>query len=208
MFRVAAAFCLASLLLCSVGCRMCCTPYDYCIPAHIVRHDDFRGCGPMYRAGSILTGNGCNTCQMGSGNMVYVGNSGDYYGTGDFYSNAGNYGMTTPVVQPTIQHRSDSVEIRPGLDPSPIAKPPQIVEDENMLLEPYRRDPNSSLPTVDDLIQQPRREPMPNPMRPVPNPMRPVPITPPAQPKISFIAVSPCLEQVRPLTSAGWRCTT
>jgi len=161
---------------------MCCSPYDYCVPAHINRNDDFRGCGPQYRAGSVFTGGGYGMYEttIRDGNVLYVGN------TGDFYSNAGNYGTTTPIstVAPTTQRSSDFLEPPRKPNQSPIAKPQPILEDGDQILEPYRA-PNGTVPTVEELLQQPRRGTMPR-------PMTPVPIIPPAKPRAeipSFEAV-------------------
>lgn len=72
------------------GCRMCGSPNDYCIPAHIERDNDYRGCDTLYRAGSIFynetdyrneTVPGCNDCSM---------------------ANAGNWGKTRAVRLPHI----------------------------------------------------------------------------------------------------------
>ena len=173
MSRFFITVCLLPLVLSSVGCRMCQSPYDCCIPAYIDRSDDFRGCGPMYRAGSIFTSNGSGSCQTVAGEVMYVGN------TGEFYSNAGNYGITMPVV--SMGRRStDPYEIRLEQDRSTIAKPRQIPE---QIIEPHPLAPLpeslETVPSIEDLIKQPRRETMPS-------PMMPMPITPPAKPKGSI----------------------
>ena len=182
MFRFLVTFCLLSLIFCSVGCRMCCSPYDYCIPAFIDREDDFRGCGPLYRAGSILTGEGCNTCRTTIGDTLYVGNS------GEFYSNAGNYGMTTQisVVSPAIRRGSDSLEpqlqeSQPRQNTSPIGKPGGL-ENDNLIPGPYKEsndtESNGNFPTVEELLRSPRRGT-------TPNPKTPVPVVPPAKPRVN-----------------------
>jgi len=86
MFRLITPLSLLSLLLCSIGCRMCDTPYDYCIPAYIDRPEDFRGCGPMYRAGSVLGSDGDAIRQTA------------YYEESNLYNNAGNYGVLRALV--------------------------------------------------------------------------------------------------------------
>ena len=168
MSRFIVPFCLLPLLLCSVGCRMCHSPYDCCIPAYIDRCDDFRGCGPLYRAGSILTNGGCSTCQTVIGDAIYEGN------TGDFYINAGNYGITTPVA--TVRRNSDSFEFPLRQDQHSqdrtIAIPLQKPQEEDIIFEPGRNVPINSLPTIEDLIKQPKRESLP------------MPIIPPAKPKV------------------------
>ena len=97
MLRLVATFCLLSLLLSSVGCRICSTPYDCRVPANINREDDYRGFSSMYRGGSIYTCEGCRSCQTNIRNANSVGY------TGDYYNNAGNYGYTAPV---TTQQRN------------------------------------------------------------------------------------------------------
>ena len=159
MVRFVAAFCLFSLLLSSVGCRLCCSPYDYCISAQIDRPDDFRGCGPFYRAGSILSG-GHGMCQVSAGEVIYVGNAGEFYG------NAGSYGITSPVVTPTVRPTPDYTESTSIQEQGVIIGKPQ----EN-------GSSNGKIPSVEHLLQQPRRST-------IPDPMLPVPITPPPKPRI------------------------
>lgn len=71
----------------SVGCRMCGSSLDLCVPAHIQRENDYRGGDPLYRAGSIFYANGdysnpdglkCVDCSL---------------------TNAGNYGETRSISQ-------------------------------------------------------------------------------------------------------------
>ena len=71
-----------------VGCRMCGSPYDYCVPAHTSRNDDYRGSNVSYRAGSIFW-QGDSTCYGHDGTDVEF--------VADRSMNAGNWGMTTPV---------------------------------------------------------------------------------------------------------------
>lgn len=78
------------LLSFTEGCRVCNTPYDPCLSTFIDRHDDERGGGPMYRAGSVFPGSGGGISQT-----AY-----DEYNAGEatnLHSNAGNYGITTPM---------------------------------------------------------------------------------------------------------------
>jgi hypothetical protein len=166
MYRFVVVFFLVSLLLCSVGCRLCSSPYDYCIPAHISRPHDFRGCGPLYRAGSILSGDGYAVSQMSHGEIVYVNNA------GEFGSNAGNYGTTTPIVFPTVQRSSDSLVSPPRLESSLVGKPLES----DPIPGPFR-DPNNAIPTVEELLEQQRRGIMSE-------PMLHVPISPPSRPRV------------------------
>ena len=140
MFRLVSTLCLLSLLLCSVGCQMCGTPYDYCISANIARPDDFRGCGPTYRAGSIV---GDNIHQVA------------YYSEGNLHNNAGNYGVTMPIIQ--ARHSSGSSMLhREG-----IGIPPFYYEGDTWMPG------TDTMPTIRDLIDQPPRiSPMPPPILP------------------------------------------
>lgn len=146
MARPVITLCLLPLLLCSVGCRMCPTPHDYRVAGYINRCDDYRGFNPLYRAGSIFGGHDCNACPTVIGDAYYVG------GTGDFYFNAGNYGMTSPVS--TIRHNPDNFETRPRRDP--IAIPLFEPGTGGMITEPRRSDTDSILPDVQELLNQPR----------------------------------------------------
>ena len=70
------------------GCRMCGSSYDYCVPAHTSRADDYRGCNVFYRAGSIFW-QGDSSCNgFGGTDVGFVA---------DRSMNAGNFGTTTPV---------------------------------------------------------------------------------------------------------------
>ena len=138
---------------------MCQSPNDYCISAYIDRNDDFRGCGSMYRAGSIFNGGGYSTCQA-IGDIFYNEN------TGDFYDNADNYGVTTPIIP--VHRHSGSFETRLNHEQSPLAKPQQNPE-EYLIPEShpeFHREPGNTLPSVDDLLNQPRRGTMPMPIIP------------------------------------------
>jgi hypothetical protein len=178
MSRLAMSFCLLSLLLCSVGCRMCCTPHDYRISGYVDRYDDYRGFDPMYRAGSIL-GNG--TCQTVIGDACYVGD------TGDFYTNAGNYGVTTPV---SAVHRSfNTFEPQPEMQSPPIGIPPQIPGNGDMITIPRSDAPHSRVPTVEDLLSRPRgMMPIQQPIIP---PSRPKAVQPTDDPSGEVIPFSP-----------------
>ena len=157
MFRSVIAFSLLSLLLCSVGCRICSTPYDHCISTYIERHDDYRGCYPLYRGGSIFCGQG-DCCGGG-----YV----------DYYNNAGNYGITTPIT--LVGHTSNTglgtFETHPDTGHSTIGIP-DSAPGKNGGTPPPIRDPKNPIPTVKELIDQPRG-----------TTQFPVPNTPPAMPR-------------------------
>lgn len=77
MSRIVYPCILALFVAGAFGCRMCGSPYDYCVPSYTDRCDDYRGCDPLYRAGSILYG--------GDGEFV------------DASVNAGNFGRIVPV---------------------------------------------------------------------------------------------------------------
>jgi hypothetical protein len=163
MFRFVVTFCLLSLLLCSVGCQTCHSPHDYRIAGYIDRCDDYRGFNPMYRAGSILSGGWDDTTVFED--ALYEGT------VGDFYCNAGNYGVTTPISTMRRVPSSSTIETRPGQSPSPIAIPQQNPED-RIMIEPRIRESNGSLPTVDELLNQPRGT-------------MPIPVTPPTRQRMT-----------------------
>ena len=124
MFRPVVTFCLLSLLLCSVGCRMCGTPYDCHVSGYVDRFDDYRGFNPMYRAGSVFSGDG----GMVIGNACYAGT------TGDLYNNAGNYGFTTPVT--TERPRPGTFGTYPDPKQTPIGRPEQDPLGNGSILSP------------------------------------------------------------------------
>ena len=174
MVRRVVAFCLVFLSVCSVGCRMCCTPYDYRVSGYIDRSDDYRGFDPMYRAGSIF---GQGTCPVVCGDTYFVRD------TGDLYNNAGNYGVTTLV---SAVHRDYvPTESSPQTNSGSIAIPQRSPENNGMTIDPSRNGIDS-VPTIQDLIKQPRGT------TPVPEP-----ITPPARPKVVLPPVDdPSIETI------------
>ena len=192
MFRLAVAFGLLSLLLCSVGCRMCCTPHDYRLAAYIDRCEDYRGFSPTYRAGSVLGGDRYSTCSLVIGNACYAGSTGDIYDN-DLYNNAGNYGTTLPVSPVPRGSATFESHPQPPFEPSPIGVPPQDPAgflphpppqlDQNLIgvppQEPANRIPpaprrrDGNVPSVEQLLQQPRGT-MPDAL----------PITPPTKPRV------------------------
>ncbi|MDR0704617.1 MAG: hypothetical protein LBF88_06465 [Planctomycetaceae bacterium] len=100
---------LVILISNAVGCRMCGTGYDYCTSAYTGRTEDYRGCDPLYRAGSIFNANSEEITDS-EGQIIRA-------------TNAGNFGVTTPVhrvrVNPSrLEPRSNSIG-RPSLAPSP-----------------------------------------------------------------------------------------
>ena len=171
MFRFGATFCFLSLILCSVGCRICAPPSDYQLSAYIERPYDYRGSHPQYRAGSIFGGWG-GSYQM-FGEADYAGEFVDYY------SNAGNYGVTTPIM--TLRHTpgTGTFETQPRIEHVPIAVPQRSPEEEGFFTAPRVRDidmePNSTVPPLKDLINRQRGGLMQPSM----------PITPPARPRIA-----------------------
>ena len=156
MSRFVLSLCLLSLILGSVGCRMCCTPHDYRLSTYIDRCDDYRGFNPLYRAGSILGGYGTNPMVMGD--AVYVGNIGDYY------NNAGNYGVTTPVshVRQMQMGPEQTIGI-PQTGPEGTVEPPGYEINGN------------DIPSVDQLRERDPRRPLPYPS----------PIMPPGIPRVA-----------------------
>ena len=121
----------------------------------------------MYRGGSIYCCEGCQTCQTSIGNAYSVG------GTGDYYNNVGNYGSTSPV---TLERRDldsfNTPKLRRG--GNSIAIP---LDDPG---ERYNDDPrwdDNKVPSVDQLLQQPRIPGVPRvmPTDPPPRPRVPVP---------------------------------
>ena len=142
MFRHVIVFCLLSLLICSVGCQMCCPPHDYRISGYVDRFDDYRGYNPMYRAGSILSGEE----GMVIGNACYVGS------TGDVYHNAGNYGFTAPAT--IVRPHPSTLDTYPVPEPSLIGIPEQPPKDDETIVRP--RQPIEGVPTIEDLLNRQR----------------------------------------------------
>ena len=164
MFRFVGAFSLLSLLLCSVGCRICAPPCDFPVSAYIERYDDYRGFNPLYRAGSLLS----------DGETLHgVCYEGDFV---DYYSNAGNYGVTTPVT--TLRHTPGMsvFETGPNTELTPIAVPPQRTTDGGLLAPPRRSESNrngGTVPSIEDLLNRERgMMQLPTPMSP-PSGLRP-----------------------------------
>lgn len=171
MSRFIVAFWFLPLFLCSVGCRICTTPHDCRISTYIDRCDDYRGNNPLYRAGTIFGGwNG--THQMFS----HANYEGEY---ADFYTNAGNYGVTTPIM--LVNHSSDTgtgaFSTHHGTEQStgPIAIPEYPPGGNEFILPPYK-DSIGTIPEIDELINRNRGTvPLPSPLAP--------PLTPPVMPK-------------------------
>jgi hypothetical protein len=157
---------------------MCNTPHDYRIAGYIDRCEDYRGFNPTYRAGSVLSGDRSDTCQMVVGNAYCVGS------TGDVFSNAGNYGMTTPVSFVPPGPGTFETPNLPRVDQQTIDQRmigvPQHEPTEQILIEP-RRNGTGAVPSVEQLLQQPRGT-MPN-MLPNVLPDT-LPITPPTRPRV------------------------
>ena len=133
MFRFATPLCLLSLLLASAGCRMCLTPHDYRLTGYVERHGDYRGFHPHYRAGSIFGG---------------------YQIDGDLYHNAGDYGMTTPVVLVDRQPDPDMFREYP-------TDIPRQVPQNDLIIAPPRPNgaggsPPGGVPSIQELIDRQR----------------------------------------------------
>ena len=153
MFRSVIAFCLLALFLCSVGCRICTTPHDYRISTYIDRCDDYRGFHPLYRAGSIFGGwNGAH--QVG-----YTHHEGTYGEYTDYYTNAGNYGITTPISTVRYTPDTDVFDSQQGTEQSPIAIPDHHPGNNGLPFSPGRfapdRTPNG-IPSIGELIDRER----------------------------------------------------
>ena len=198
MPRFVVALFLASFLLSSMGCRMCSSPYDYCLSTHIDRPDDYRGCGPLYRAGSILSDDGCGIQQVShDGDVLYVRNG------GEFASNAGSYGMTMPIVQPTRGSDSRSFPRQETTRQETIRI--GIPQDQ----QPSEPAQESGVPTIQELLRK---------RGGTPEPMRPVPINPPSRPRVEIpdferplietTPFSPTDEPVLPPTTNPFPTTT
>ncbi|MDR3197506.1 MAG: hypothetical protein LBU34_06500 [Planctomycetaceae bacterium] len=119
------------LIICSIGCRMCGTQYDYCTPAYTGRVEDYRGCDPLYRAGSIFNCYG-NEIADEEGQIIRA-------------TNAGNFGVTTPVNRAysdpsRLEPRSETPIGRPTLAPTPNGN--------------NTDEPENTLPGIEDLIRE------------------------------------------------------
>jgi hypothetical protein len=134
---------------------MCPTPHDYRISTYIDRGDDYRGFNPLYRAGSVF--GGLDGTHQALCNAYYEGD------VGNLYSNAGNYGITTPVAMVRHSSGSGTFDTVPRID-----RP----DGDRINLPPRIREPNGTMPTLEELINQPRGT-MPSPL----------PITPPGRPR-------------------------
>jgi len=167
MFRFVVACSFLALILCAVGCRTCSTPYDYNISAYVERPYDYRGSHPMYRAGSIFGG------WDGTHHVVDAHYEGAFV---DYYTNAGDYGITTPITTLRYTPSTGTFETRPRTERLPIAIPQQSPEEEGFFTSPRIREPigepNGMVPTVEDLINR-QRDTM----------QLPTPITPPERPR-------------------------
>jgi len=182
MSRYVVVFCLSFVILCSVGCRLCPTPFDSLVPAFIERPCDYRGFNVLYRAGSV-------TDCWGSGHHVVRGTfHGDEFF--DVYNNAGDFGVTTPISP--LRHTPDpgpgtfgngTIETRPNFEtqqdfvPRPnidhqIGIPHQPPADERFFPEPRVRELDGRVPTIEELLLDRQRGTAPLPM----------PVTPPTPP--------------------------
>jgi hypothetical protein len=134
------------LMSSSVGCRMCGTEYDYCMPAYTGRAEDYRGCDTLYRAGSVFNGNNEEIADS-DGQIIRA-------------TNAGNFGVTVPVDRirsnpSRLEPRSGSTIGRPSLAPNPNGNNNNDEEPENFV------------PGIEDLLQN--TTPI-KPVRPTVNP--------------------------------------
>lgn len=115
------------------GCRMCGSPYDYCVPTHIDRAEDYRGCDPKYRAGSIFYASydGCSDADILTAGLTM---------------NTGNFGITTPINEGERQpKRLDNGEKRI------IGVPTDSLDSIGNTLETLN---DRERPDIDDILQQ------------------------------------------------------
>jgi hypothetical protein len=166
---------------------MCCTPHDYRISGYVDRYDDYRGFDPMYRAGSVF---GRCAYQTVIGDAYYVGSG------GDFYTNAGNYGITTPI---STVRRSPSHTFVPQPDTPKelIGIPDYTPGNGSTIIVPVPENSNNRIPTTQELIERQRGMiPMPLPVTP---PLRPKVVPMPSDnPSGEVIPFSPSDEQIAP----------
>jgi hypothetical protein len=116
------------LVIGSTGCRMCGTQYDYCTPAYTGRTEDYRGCDPLYRAGSIFNCDGEEITDA-DGQIIRA-------------TNAGNFGTTTPVGRG--QYKPSRLEPRAPIGRPPLAPTPNGNTEE----------PENTIPGIEDLIRE------------------------------------------------------
>ena len=119
------------------GCRMCGSPYDYCIPAYTQRADDYRGCDVFYRAGSIFR----------SSDSRCDGTDIDFIA--DRSMNSGNFGTTTPVdvKRPTPRTLEPRKMDRPAIGiPPKSATPNGIPFDQQIPILPDLPSPSPTVP--------------------------------------------------------------
>ncbi|MDR3233284.1 MAG: hypothetical protein LBT46_06440 [Planctomycetaceae bacterium] len=196
MLRYCFVICLLLFAAGSSGCKMCCSPYDYCVPATINREDDFRGCGPNYRAGSVFRDADCRSCGGSNDSNIVLLNT-----------NAGNFGRITPVSARAAEEQNPSATAplpaapqlpqknRPAIakPPAPPVQKPRVPIDIN-LNDPFRSQ-GVPLPSIDELLKKNNAEPpidfLPaEPTAPV------VPVTPPSRvpPNTSDVETMPFVE--------------
>ena len=151
---------------------MCGSPYDYCMPAYLNRTDDYRGCDPLYRSGSIFSQSDC-----------YRGYGDDDTLVEDRSLNAGNFGVTKPIdsTKPTLGPRRGSAIAKPPTEPvlngNGFDTPTQGVEELLRDGIPGTPTPLSPTPLENNVVppvQQPR-----TPTSPVETPVQPMPFSMP-----------------------------
>jgi hypothetical protein len=178
MTRSISLLVILMLLAASAGCRMCGSPYDYCISGYVDRADDYRGCDPFYRAGSVF----------------YCSDS--FETDGAIIANAGNYGNTTLIE--AVNRKEDfkvnpnqrqQTPYRPSL--TPIAKPPLPLGIEN--------DSTVPIPDIDQILRdsQPIQQQMPLPKPEIPRTPQPAP----KSETIPFVPNEPIQNVLPPVTT-------
>ncbi|GHT12608.1 hypothetical protein FACS1894170_07610 [Planctomycetales bacterium] len=202
MIRYSVFTVISTLIAVSTGCKMCCSPYDYCIPAVINRADDYRGCGPLYRAGSVFHNADCKSC------------AGDNTGNILLTSNAGNYGRTVPVSAAVTDTPGQIGPNLPFVEPKPIdrptiAKPPAVEPQQPIdidLTNPFEGQP---LPAIDDYLLQksapitPPKTGIPIPQQLIPNIDQPLSTDGDTIPFVESDAFPPVQNQYQPNLSSG-----
>ncbi len=138
----------------SFGCQMCGSQYDYCVPAYSDHEGDYRGCDPMYRAGSIFNGNGEDSSYFNDPDCKDCKSDG----------NVGLFGKTTNIDKAKAPRKSLTTK-GPGLG-IPESQP---LPDGSRQTGP-EIDDSIPIPTMEDLL---KGIPSSEPMVPSPQPTQP-----------------------------------
>lgn len=112
---------------------MCGSQFDYCMPAYTERGEDYRGCDPLYRAGSIFNSDKDYSGYFNDPDCVDC-NSGKT-------ENAGHFGETRP-----LDERGFPVKSRHSKSPTKLGIPPQTPNGNGNGM-------NYDVPTIEQLIE-------------------------------------------------------